>query len=156
MQKVFTTWNGGKKLISEERIVPRHCAYGVIVENNNILLISLKTSDKLWFPGGVVEEGETSEQAVRREIKEETGIDAEVGELLTEIESYFYYDPLDMAWQQFSRFYLCKASSIDLVEFVNPDTSDEAGKPMWVALDVLKEAQMQDYGFEVIKLIRTK
>lgn len=156
MQKVFTTWNGDKKLISREKIVPRHSAYGVIVEDNKILLIGLKTSDKLWFPGGAIEEGETDEEAVKREVKEETGIDVEVTELLTEVESYFYYDPLDVAWQQFSHFYLCKASTMELMEFVNPDFSDEADKPVWIDLDVLKQAQMQDYGFEIVKLVQGK
>lgn len=156
MQKVFTTWNGEKKLISEEKIVPRHSAYGVITEGSRILLISLKTSDKLWFPGGVIEEGETNEEAVKREVKEETGLDVEVGELLTEVESYFYYDPLDVAWQQFSHFYVCKAAFTDLINFINPDTSDEADKPEWIDLDILKEEQMQDYGFEVIKLVQAK
>ena len=156
MQKVFTTWNGDKKLISQENIIPRRSAYGVIVENDQILLISLKTSDKLWFPGGVIEEGETNEEAVRREVKEETGLNVEAGALLTEVESYFYYDPLDVAWQQFSHFYLCKAASANLTDFINPDTSDEADKPHWVDLSAVKENQMQDYGFEVIKLVLPK
>lgn len=156
MRKVFTTWNGDKKLISEEKIIPRHSAYGLIVENNQILLIGLKTSDKLWFPGGAVEEGETNEETVKREVKEETGVDVEVGEILTEVESYFYYDPLDVAWQQFSHFYLCKAGSTDLDDFINPDASDEADKPVWMDLDTLKEEHVQDYGFEVVKLLLQK
>jgi 8-oxo-dGTP diphosphatase len=37
---------------------------------------------KLAFPGGMVEYGETIEQAVKREIKEETGLEVEISDLL--------------------------------------------------------------------------
>ena len=38
------------------------------------------------FPGGKIEENETNEQALRREIKEELDIDINVGKLMTIIE----------------------------------------------------------------------
>lgn len=38
------------------------------------------------FPGGKVEEGESSEEALRREIREELATDITVGDLLTTIE----------------------------------------------------------------------
>lgn len=38
------------------------------------------------FPGGKIEEGETAEQAVVREIKEELSVDIQLGELLSIIE----------------------------------------------------------------------
>ena len=38
------------------------------------------------FPGGKVEEGESSEEALRREIREELATDITVGDLLTTVE----------------------------------------------------------------------
>ncbi len=38
------------------------------------------------FPGGKIEAGETPEQALKREIKEELNIDIEVGELISTVE----------------------------------------------------------------------
>lgn len=59
-------------------------ATGVLVEDNKILLVRQKVSDKRsWsLPGGRVERGETLEQGLIREIREETGLDVEIVRLL--------------------------------------------------------------------------
>jgi 8-oxo-dGTP diphosphatase len=59
-------------------------AYAVILRDDRILLSrlsSLVTSEELWtLPGGGLEHGEDPRDAVVREIHEETGLSAEVGE----------------------------------------------------------------------------
>ncbi len=67
-----------------------HVVAGVITDARGRLLLNRRAGDRdmvgLWeFPGGKREPGETSEQALVRELREELGIEAEVGEWLMEV-----------------------------------------------------------------------
>lgn len=57
---------------------------GVLIEDEKILIVKQKVSkERQWsLPGGRAEQGETLEEAVVREMKEETGFDIEIVKLL--------------------------------------------------------------------------
>ena len=63
--------------------MPTHIIAGAgIVLNDNNEILMVKTHNQGWvFPGGQVEVGENIIDAVKREIMEETCIDVEVGEV---------------------------------------------------------------------------
>jgi 8-oxo-dGTP diphosphatase len=70
------------------RTYPDHPVVGVgavIVEGNRVLLVR-RANEPLkgeWsVPGGVVEVGETLEAAIRREVREETGLEVDVGPMV--------------------------------------------------------------------------
>lgn len=73
----------------------------IIIENNKLLVFfrrKLKDGKHITYyaiPGGHVEENETNEETVIRELKEEMNLDIEILEYLGEIEAYnqieYYY-----------------------------------------------------------------
>ena len=74
-------------------------AVAIIINSNNEILISRRSENqhqgnKWEFPGGKVEEGESVEQALSREIKEELGIEILSPQHFTDIDhEYKAVDP---------------------------------------------------------------
>ena len=72
-------------------------AVGVIVKNDKVLLMRrIRNGQEYYvFPGGGVEQGESTETAIVREIKEELSINPKIDKLLFEIENQgrqeYYY-----------------------------------------------------------------
>jgi 8-oxo-dGTP pyrophosphatase MutT (NUDIX family) len=67
----------------------RNRATAIVVKDNKILLIKRVTTDNpeyFIFPGGGVEEGETIEDALKREVKEELSLDISNWKHLFDIE----------------------------------------------------------------------
>ena len=67
-----------------------HVVAAVITDARGRILLNRRTGDSdmagLWeFPGGKREPGETSEQALVRELREELGIEAEIGEWVMDV-----------------------------------------------------------------------
>jgi len=63
---------------------------GIIINTDEKILIAKRAShqhqgDKWEFPGGKIEEGETPQQALRRELKEELGISIQSARQIKEI-----------------------------------------------------------------------
>jgi ADP-ribose pyrophosphatase YjhB (NUDIX family) len=58
-------------------------ATGVLVEDGKVLLVRQQTGKREWsLPGGEIQPGETLANAVRRELREETGVEVEIDGLL--------------------------------------------------------------------------
>ena len=64
-------------------------ARGVCVIDGKVLLCYPKDRSYAYLPGGHIEFGETGREALVREMKEETGLDATAGDLLGVVESQF-------------------------------------------------------------------
>ena len=62
---------------------------GIAVRDGRVLLHSMPGRDYWMAPGGGVRFGETTRDAIAREIREELGVDATVGRLLWVVEHFF-------------------------------------------------------------------
>ncbi|MGO4832211.1 NUDIX hydrolase [Rhizobiaceae sp. 2RAB30] len=93
------------------------------------------------FPGGRVEAGESAEQAARRELLEETGLD--IGDLAP-VREYLVGGTKE---GRAMRYRLMVFSGIDLGgEAVAGDDADEAG---WYNLDEMRGMLLSDFVFDV-------
>ena len=62
---------------------------GIVINDNKLLLVDMDDSGFLCLPGGYVELGETTEQAVSREMEEELGYKLEIIKDLGVVENFF-------------------------------------------------------------------
>ena len=62
---------------------------GIFISEDRVLLNRLEKDDYWFLPGGRVITGESSDQAIRREIREELGIDCRIVRPVFLIENFF-------------------------------------------------------------------
>lgn len=70
----------------------RYRAAAIIVENGCVLFAGNEKDDYLYSIGGAVHMGETAEDAVKREVLEETGVSYEIDHLAVIHENFFTED----------------------------------------------------------------
>ena len=106
---------------------------------------------RLWsLPKGHVEAGETDEQAALREVREETGCNAEIIVKLSDISYWFYVN--QRKHKKSVHFYLMRYTSGDTA-----DHDHEADEARWFeieeakhSLKYLNERRLVDMAFEVL------
>ena len=114
--------------------MPTHiiAAAGIVVNDNDEVLM-VKTYNAGWvFPGGQVEVGENVIDAVKREIMEEAGVDVEVGEVFcisSNTAKYQGYNGVKEVPTKIMLDFICKAKS------GTPRPSDENSESKYVPKD---------------------
>ncbi len=135
------TMFGKKKRVPLSSLSFRPSAYGVIMNDDKVLVVNTKSTGKYSLPGGGVEIDEVIEEGLKREVQEEVGIDIHVEKFIHFNENYFYYDPLDEAVHSYQYFFLCTPKTNLRDDHVPSDL--EAYDPQWMSIDQLHEGNMQ-------------
>jgi 8-oxo-dGTP pyrophosphatase MutT (NUDIX family) len=113
-------------------------AGGVVVRDSQVLVIvparrAADGSHVLGLPKGHLDEGETAVQAATREVREETGVEAEPLEQLGEVRYWYVRDRRRVAKSVF--FFLFSYLSGDLA-----DHDDEVLEARWIGLEEALDA----------------
>jgi 8-oxo-dGTP pyrophosphatase MutT (NUDIX family) len=115
-------------------ILKRRAVRAIVRQDGRLLLVhSLKVGD-YKFPGGGVDEGESEEQALRRELREEcgarlAGVEGEFGEVIEyDLPSEPEYDAFCMT----SRYYLCRVEPGLGSLHLDPYERELGFRPAWV------------------------
>ena len=122
---------------------------GVIYHNGKILIAQRRKDKSLggfWeFPGGKIEQGETCEQTLAREIKEEFDINIDVGKYL--FEHTYKYDHFDLKmyvyeakWDGNGTIKICDHEQYAFVSLSEMDAYSFAGAD-YPVIDFLKKQE---------------
>jgi NADH pyrophosphatase NudC (nudix superfamily) len=102
----------------------------ILNENNELLVLTRKkepAKGTLDLPGGFCEFGETSEQGVAREVKEETGLDITDARYLFSYPNVYMYSGFEV--KTLDNFFLCHASDLSTVQAL-----DDVAEYQWIPL----------------------
>ena len=128
---------------------PEATVGAVILNSEDKVLIcqSNKWNQKYVIPGGHIEAGEKMEEAVVREVKEETGLDVYDIELLGITESIY-----SESFQNKKHFifvdFICRSDSDQVV------LNEEAQSYRWIDLGEIEDYDLEEFTFSLLKELR--
>jgi ADP-ribose pyrophosphatase YjhB (NUDIX family) len=145
------TLDGQTKTFQSDRLILRPAAYAIIVNDNKLLLLKMHPTGKYHLPGGGIQIGERMEETLKREIKEETGIEIEVMQFVHFKEIFFYYDPSDKAYHGLHFYFICRPKTMRLLADDQVD-DESAEQPRWVEIRNLCPEDFQFNGDVILEL----
>lgn len=125
-----------KDLDLNGKMLFREAVRGIIIRDNKILMIYSKRDGDYKFPGGGVDEGETFEETLIREVKEESG--ASVTRIIAEFGKVIEYDrPQETEFDLFkmdSYYFLCEVDNNFEGQALDPYEEEAGFTPVWIEL----------------------
>lgn len=133
--------DGKTHKVSVDKLTFRPAVYGVIIKDKKILLS--KQWDGYDFPGGGIDLGEETDKALMREIKEETGLDVEIGQILYCDNSFFKLPFKGNFVHSIHMYYECHVIGGKIsIEFLDEQEKKYASEAEWVSLDKIDKIKI--------------
>ena len=98
----------------------------------DVALISVGADDRWQLPKGLVDKGESTEDAALREVREEAGIDTEIVTRIDKVEYWYFWEENGqrIRYHKFVYFYLLRYKAGDV-----RDHDHEVNDARWVDID---------------------
>jgi 8-oxo-dGTP pyrophosphatase MutT (NUDIX family) len=130
--------------INDSIEVLRNAVRAVIIIENKILLAHLGKTGEYKFPGGGIQENETIQEALKREVLEEVGfsvikINEKIGEIIeydVAKEGSGYY------FKMISEYYVAEIDNIQLQQNLEEDEERLLFKPCWIKIKVTIQSEV--------------
>lgn len=119
---------------------------GIIIRDNKVLMVEMDDAGFFCLPGGHVELGETTEEAMLREMKEETNKDTYIKKYLGNIENFFI-NKHNIGIHEIAFYYLMDFKEDvklkDLTRIENDEGTDVKLNFKWFDLDKLNDVNIK-------------
>jgi len=151
---ICTDINGKEYKVPADKLTFRPSVYGLIIENGKILLS--KQWDGYDFPGGGMELGEAIEETLKREVKEETGLEVKIGKIIASENSFFKLPVIkeDKFVHSILMYYLCERTGGELTtENFDEHEKEYADMPEWISLDEIENIKFYN-SVDSVKIIK--
>ncbi|MBY5033693.1 NUDIX hydrolase [Streptococcus gallolyticus] len=130
--------------------VNRYGVYAVIPDKSQTKIILVQAPNGAWFlPGGEIEAEEDSIQALERELMEELGFTARLGQYYGQADEYFYSRHRDTYY--YNPAYIYEVTDFTQVDKPLEDFNNLAWFPVDEAIDKLKRGSHK-WGIEAWKI----
>lgn len=118
------------------KIATRQAVRAIVIKDNKLLMVHTNKGD-YKFPGGGIKKCETHEEALRREVTEETGyivdqMKDEVGIIIQRNPNQFDTSGI---FQMTSYYYLCDVKKNITKQHLDKYEQEQEFSPIWIELD---------------------
>ena len=127
-----------KKILDmKHRTIVRNAVRAVIIKGNKILMVRLEKTNEYKFPGGGIEEDETIEEALTREVLEEVGrnvskIEGKIGIM---IEFGIAEEDKSSIFKMVSEYYAVKIGDNQLDQKLDKYEEELMFMPVWTEIE---------------------